>query len=628
MNIRSMNIRLLPYSKSSNLLHLAALACFCIPSSLLAQGYVIATVAGGNPFISSIGNGDLATNAYLNSPAGVAVDAAGNIYIADTGNHAVRKVSANGVISAFAGTGTPGFAGDGGPAVSAQLRGPTGLALDKNGNLYICDTSNNRIRKVSTTGVITTVAGNATLLSSGVGDGGLATSANLNLPRGVLPDASGNFYIADTANHRVRKVDSNGTITTVAGNGTASNGGSGSFGDGGSALVALVGPAALAFDNSGNLYIADSLNHLIRKVSNGTITSVAGIGVNGYYGDSGLAIKAALNQPQGIVVDATGNIFVADSGNMVIRKIGTDGNINTIAGTGDYGSYGDGGPAGAATLSDPTGLALANNGRIYVAGSSSTGFKDARIRVLIPVGTGSAPTISTNGVVPVFGSTTTIMPGSWISIYGTNLASTTAVWNGDFPNALGNTAVTIDGKPAFLWYVSPNQINAQAPDDSYIGAVYVAVTTPSGSALSVVTLSGTAPSLSMLNAKYPAAVVFTPGKPGNSGNGYDIIGPAGAFPYTTRPAVAGETVVLYGVGFGPTVPAVPAGQPFSGSAELSAYPVVTIGTATANVNYAGMVQAGLYQINLVVPSGVKGDQSLAVSVNGSNAQTGIFLTVQ
>jgi uncharacterized protein (TIGR03437 family) len=558
----------------------------------------------------------------------VAVDAAGNIYIADTGNHAVRKVGADGVITAFAGlTGNPGLSGDGGPATAAKLRGPTGLAVDKAGNLYICDTSNNRIRKVDSKGVITTVAGSDTVFSSGVGDGGTAVNANLSLPRGVLPDASGNLYIADTGNHRVRKVDANGIITTFAGNGTTSNG-AGTVGDGASAVLAVVGPAALALDATGNLHIADSLNHLIRKVSGGNITSVAGIGLNGYSGDGALAIKATLNQPQGLVIDASGNIFIADSGNMVIRKVGTDGNISTVAGNGDYGSYGDGGPAGAAQLSDPTGLALANNGRIYIAGSSSSGYKDARIRVLIPTGSGTAPTISTNGVVPIYGTATTIQPGSWISIYGTNLAPTTAVWNGDFPNALGQTAVTIDGKPAFLWYVSPTQINAQAPDDTYAGAVYVTVTTPSGTAVAVVTLGLTAPSMSLATAKYPVAIVLTPNAPGNSGKGYDFIGPSGSLPYASRPAVAGETVILYGVGFGATVPAVPAGQAYSGSAPLTAYPSVTIGDIPCNVTYAGLVQAGLYQLNVQVPAAGSGDKSLVVSAGGVNAQGGLFLTLK
>ncbi len=599
-----------------------------VPAQSWAQGYVIATVAGGNPFISSNGNGDLATNAYLNSPSGVAIDTAGNVYIADTGSHAVRKVGVNGVITAFAGTGTPGFAGDNGPALSAQLRGPTGLALDKSGNLYICDTGNNRVRKVSTTGVITTVAGSATVFSSGVGDGGAATNANLSLPRAVLPDSSGNVYIADTGNLRVRKVDTSGNITTVAGNGTTSNGGGGTDGDGSSPLVATVRPSALALDSSNNLYIADSLNHAIRKISGNLISSVAGIGITGYYGDGALAIKATLNQPQGLLVDGSGNIFIADTGNQVIRKVGTDGNINTIAGTGDYGSYGDGGPAAAAQLSEPTGLALAANGWIYVAGASQTGYKDARIRTLIPVGSGSAPTISTNGVVPVYGSTTTIQPGSWISIYGTNLSSTTAVWNGDFPNSLGQTAVTIDGKPAFLWYVSPTQINCQAPDDLYLGAVYVSVTTPAGTALSVVTLGSTAPALSLLSAKYPAAIVVTPGQPGNSGGGYDIIGKSGAFSYASRPVAAGETLVLFGVGFGPTVPAVPAGQAYSGAAPMSAYPSVNIGGIDCTVSFAGLVQAGLYQLNVVVPKAASGDQPLIVSAGGVNAQSGISITVK
>lgn len=595
------------------------------PAPCSAQGYIISTVAGGSPYITSIGDGQAATNAFLNSPNSVAVDTAGNLYIADSGGNAIRKVTAaTGVISTFAGTGGAGFSGDGGPAVYAQLHGPGGITLDAGGNLYISDLFNNRLRKVDTQGVITTVAGSSNTLSTGIGDGGAATSAALSFPRGLAVDSSGSLYIADSGNRRVRKVDTNGIISTVAGNGRT--GSVGSVGDGGAATSATLTPAGLALDGAGNLFIADSADSLIRKVSGGTITSVAGIGFGGYSGDASTATKAALREPQGVAVDGAGNLFIADTGNNVIREV-SSGIINTAAGNGGIGSYGDGGPAGAATLDNPTGIVVTGSGFIYIADNSSNGYKDARIRLLTPTA-GTVPSISANGVVPVYSTSTSITPGSWISIYGSNLASGTAVWNGDFPTVLSQVAVTIDSRPAYLWYVSPAQINVQVPDDSKTGTVTVAVTTPGGTATQDVTLSQYAPSLSLFNAKYPAGIVITPGSPGNSGQGYDIIGPPGAFSFPTRPVRAGETLILYGVGFGPTVPAVPAGQPYSGAAYSVTVPNISIGSVPATVTFAGIVQAGLYQFNVIVPDVSGGDLTLQASVNGFAAQSRIYITVQ
>jgi uncharacterized protein (TIGR03437 family) len=205
--------------------------------------------------------------------------------------------------------------------------------------------------------------------------------------------------------------------------------------------------------------------------------------------------------------------------------------------------------------------------------------------------------ISVGVVVPVFSTSNTVEPGSWISIYGSNLAAATTVWSGNFPMSLGGTSVTIDGKPAYLWYVSSTQINAQAPDDGATGTVSVVVTTAAGSATAPVILGPYAPSFSLFSARYPAAIVPTSG-PGNSGAGYDIIGPAGAFSYPSRPVNAGETLVLDGVGFGPTMPHVPAGQAYSGAAPSPVLAAVTIGGVPATVVFSGIVEAGLFQLNV------------------------------
>ncbi len=671
------------------------------------SGGAIATVAGNGIINGGLANfsGDNgpATSAQLWTPGGVAVDAAGDLYIADTGNQRIRKVS-GGVIATVAGNGTYGYSGDSGPAISAELWTPAGVAVDSAGNLYIADTGNQRIRKVSGGTIATAAGGGAYVAPSGpaasaqldnvlglaVGSPGslylaagsvlklatgaietLAASPQVNAA-GVAVDSAGNLYIADYANQVVRKI-SGGVVTTVAGNGPAAPGTTPSYGDGGPAASAhLWGPTGVAVDAAGNLYIADAGsdrirkvsngvittiagggpglgdnvpatsvqlnfpagvavdqagtvyiadtdNNRIRKVSNGIIAAVAGNGNTGYSSWSGAATDAELSSPYAIAVDSAGNLFIADYGNHAIRKV-TNGIISTVAGNGTAGFSGDGGPAGGAQFSYPRAIAVDSAGNLYVGDSGNN-----RIRLLTP---GTAPAIST--IAPIYSSAAVVQPGSWVSIFGSNLASGTSIWNGDFPKTLGGTSVLIDGRLAYLWFVSPTQINLQVPDDATTGPVSVAVTTASGTATSTVTMAQFGPSFSLLgDGKHVAAEIATPNGTGAYGGGiYDLVGPANTFSFNTRPVHAGETLTLFGVGFGPTNPVVPAGQLYASAAPSSNHVTVTIGGVPAVIGFTGIIGAGLYQLNVTVPVTGSGDQPLVATVGGVQTPIGPVVTVQ
>jgi len=338
-----------------------AVSLLAAASAFGVSGADTITTIAGTGTAGFSGDGGQATSAQLTNPRGVAVDAQGNVYIADEPAQRVRKVS-GGNISTVAGTGTAGFSGDGGQATSAQLKNPIDVAVDAQGNLYIADTLNNRIRKVSG-GNISTVAGTGTAGSTG--DGGQATSAQLNNPYGIAVDAQGNLYIADTLNNRIRKV-SGGNISTVAGSGTA-----GYSGDGGQATSAqLNSPFDVAVDGQGNLYIADGANNRIRKVSGGIISTIAGTGTAGFSGDGGQATSAQLKAPFSVAVDAQTNLYIADYGNSRIRRV-SGGIITTIAGTGTAGFTGDGGQASSAQISGPLGVGVDGEGSLYISDTNN-----------------------------------------------------------------------------------------------------------------------------------------------------------------------------------------------------------------------------------------------------------------
>jgi uncharacterized protein (TIGR03437 family) len=398
----------------------------------LAAQPLIATVAGAD-FVFH-GDGLPALNAPIGNVAGVAVDAAGNLYFVDQSNFLVMKMTPDGILHVIAGTGIPGFSGDGGPATSASINSGGGIAVDPSGNVYLADTLNSRVRMISTGGTITTVAGSRTCVDSSAvaacqgGDGGPAVAALLNTPFAVKLDSAGNLYIVDYAANRVRKVSPSGVISTYGGNGDDSG-----SGDGGLATRAsLISPLDAAFDSRGNLwilqrgkisvvgptgiiagvtlpddfrglaidaadafYLADWVDEQVLKLTlSGDTSVVAGLGAPGFSGDGGPATQAQLTlgvfSLAGLAIDPAGNLFIADIDNFRIREVTPDGIIRTVAGSGQYGYSGDGGPAIQATFNRPSGVVGDAAGNLYVPDSAAN-----RIRKIASDGT--VTTIAGNG---------------------------------------------------------------------------------------------------------------------------------------------------------------------------------------------------------------------------------------
>jgi sugar lactone lactonase YvrE len=368
----------------------AALAAVAATGAFGVSGSDTITTIAGNGVQGFSGDGGPATSAKLDTPDGVAVDGQGNIYIADLRNSRVRKVSVDGTIATFAGTGQPGFSGDGGLATSARLYAPEGVAVDGQGNVYIADRNNYRVRKVSPGGTITTFAGGGK--PGSLGDGGLATSATLRSPSGVAVDGQGNLYIADRDNSRVRKVNRSGTITTFAGTDKERF-----SGDGGPATSALLyRPDGVAVDGRGNIYIADTFNNRVRKVSpGGTITTFAGTGACSSLqpGDGGPATSANVCNPRGVAVDGQGNVYIADTNSSRVRKVSPGGTITTFAGTGSCGPVvGNGGPPNQAQLCGPSGMAVDGQGNLYIAEESRS-----RVRKVSVGAQAAAPKLTLGG---------------------------------------------------------------------------------------------------------------------------------------------------------------------------------------------------------------------------------------
>ena len=334
------------------------------PLYLPAQ--IITTIVGDGRGVYG-GDGGFASKASISTPNGIVLDKAGNIYISDSKGSKIRKVNTSGIISTIAGWGSAGMSGDGGPATAAKLNFPSGIVIDKAGNIIFSDSYNYRIRKIDTAGIITTIVG--TGIAGYTTDDTLAIHSRLNIPCGLALDDDGNLYIADRMNHRIRKVNTSGVITTIAGNGLATT-----RGDGGPATLASINrPNDVKISPDGALIIADTYGNAIRKIKeDGIINTIAGVGdgYSGFGGDEGVIGESRLSTPFALAIDKTGNIYVADKNNNRIRRIDVTGAIKTVAGNGASISGGDGRSAVDASISSPESVAVDEAGNLYIGESS------------------------------------------------------------------------------------------------------------------------------------------------------------------------------------------------------------------------------------------------------------------
>ena len=544
----------------------------------------------------------------------------------DYTKHVVYKVDRLGSTTVIAGNGKPGYSGDGALATNAQLNSPLGTAVAPDGTVYIADFSNDRIRKVAPNGIITTIAGSTGGFS---GDGGQASSAKLNGPFSMALNASGDLFFVDFYNYRIRKIAANGVITTVAGTGKVTQ-----SGDGGPATSADSYPGWLALGPDGTIYFTDDGSagsqgyKRVRKVApNGVISTVAGTGVSGFTGDGGPATAAQLRSAEGVAIDSGGNLFISEGFGERIRKVDPSGTITTYAGTGAAGSTGDGGPAIKAQLNFPTGLAEDASGNLLVADTSNV-----KIRKISPP---ALPAIRTaNPVLTSFLGNVGFSSNTYVEIYGANFSTTSRLWAGsDFngsnaPTSLDGVSVTVNGKPAFVYYISPGQININTPDDTATGPVAIQVKGPLGSSNVVManrsSLSPTLQSVPQFNIGGKQYVVaLTP-------DFSTFIGRVGMIQGVAfTPAKPGDVISIYALGCGPTSPPTQAGVIAAQASALALPYQLTIGGVAAPVSFAGMVggSIGLYQLNVTIPFVPAGDQSIELTVNGVSNNQNLFIVI-
>jgi len=581
----------------------------------------------------------MAVDAAIGSPAAIAADASGNVYFISSNNNRVFKVDQNGILTTVAGSSVAGFSGDGGPAVSAGLNNPSGLTVDKAGNLYIADSGNGRVRMVSPSGIITTVAGNGSEVYPG--DGGPATDAGIS-PAGLAIDGSGNLYIYDEQSAAppaysavVRKVSlATGIITTAAG-GCLPQACASFQNFGLSATEIELSGTAIAADQSGNLYVVSNISLEVSYIYEFS----GGVFVNDFSGILG---------PTNVAVDHTGNLYMVDGGCQVyevyitgyvnpsyeLKLVAGNGQCSYSAELGYYDYSGDGGPAVDAGIS-PAAIAFDGAGNLYIADSANQRIRkvssDSGIITTIAGvydGVGIAAVVSGASFQPV------VAPNSWITIEGTNLSPVTDTWasaivDGNLPTSLDGVSVSVGGQPAYVGYISPNQINAVAPNFSTVPpnvgteTVSVVVMNPSGTSSAGMAATQAAQPAFFQWGSYAVA----------THQDYSLAVKNGTFSgLTTVPAAPGDVIILWGTGFGPTTPSAPVGVEVpSGTTYNTASPVtVTVGAA-AVVYGAALAPgyAGLYQVAIQIPPSLSnGDYPVVATVDGAQSPAVDLITVQ
>ncbi|MEZ5401810.1 MAG: hypothetical protein R2729_19205 [Bryobacteraceae bacterium] len=576
-------------------------------SAVLLQGQTIGSSAG---------------NTTWRTPFGVTLDAAGNQYVAERGNDVIYRIDRLGETTTIAGAGTAGYSGDGGPASAARINQPFAIAVDSTGAIYFTDTSNHRIRRI-VNGTITTFAGTGRAGFSG--DDGPASAAQINSPAGIVIDPAGNIIFVDAGNERIRRIQPDGVIKTIAGTGRR-----GFSGDGGPALLADLDPGWLALDREGNLFFTNDGtalglaggNRRVRRIDrNQIVTTVAGSGASGDNGDGGPATAAGFGRIAGIAVDAMNNLFIASYSGDRIRRVGPNGIVTTYAGSGQGGFSGDDGPALQARINAPAGIALDAEGNLYIADSNNR-----RIRKVTPP---SPPAIrSESAGVPAFLGKTGFSSNMYVEIFGSNLANSTRTWTGaDFnganaPTELDGVRVTVNGKPAFIFFISPGQININAPEDDAVGPVQIQVFR-----------NGVASNVGMADRARVSPTLHTAAS-FQVGDSQHIVAQAADFrSFVGRPGMIqglnfraarpGETVIAFALGCGPTDPPTKAGAVNPQLARLALPFEVRIGGVAAQVGFAGMLgdTIGLYQLNIVIPTLPPGEHPIELVVDGvRNAQ--------
>lgn len=587
---------------------------FCALSApaLWSQSVGTITTIAGNGTSGDGGDGGPGSGADLSQHFTAAADNQGNVYIADSQNNRIRKINTAGIITTIAGAGT-GLLADGVPAASVSQVNASDVATDASGNLYAA--LGGVLVKIDTGGTLHFLTALASSFTD-TGDGGPAISAQA-LPQSIALDAAGNIYLCEILSNKIRKIDTNGIITTIAGTGTA-----GYSGDGGPAIQAQLNlPQGITADPLGNVYFADNALYVRKIDTTGKITTVAGNGQSISINEGVPATSAGM-VPTWVAADGGGNIFINDT--VRVREVNSSGIINTVAGGITNTSLGDNGPATSASIFGNTAVSMDSAGNLYI---SQTGME--RLRKVFSIGTPAAalPVISANGAINGASFQPGLVIGSWATVQGSNLASGTGTWtitNNYLPVTVNGVTVNVGGEDAYINYVSPSQINFIVPE-VHTGSVQVTVKNSAGTSAAVTANVGFF-GPAFFSWPNNQVVATTPS--------FSYVAAAGTFSgITSAPAKPGDTIILWGTGFGPTNPAYPQGQitPTNATYNTSSLPTVTINNVPATVSGAALAPgfAGLYQVAIQVPSSLgAGTWPVVATIGGTSSPSGMMLAVQ